>query len=239
MKYKNSILIGTLMAILIVLGSFFTTDLKRSEDVVNLNDNKVKTILIDPGHGGMDGGASASDGTVEKHINLNIALELEKLLKESGYNVYLTRYEDTGLYSENGTVRQKKNEDLNARCQLKKETNCDLFVSIHLNKFKDASCKGAQVWYSNNPESEVISKIVQNNLKEDLDTNNKRQAKPAKDAYKILRTNDTMPGFIIECGFLSNNEDLSKLKDESYQKKVAQSLFKSIEYYYKNGTKSK
>lgn len=76
-----------------------------------------------------------------------------------------------------------------------------MFVSIHLNKFKQPSCKGAQVWYSNNPESEVIAKMIQNNLRMDLDESNTRLAKPAKDGYKVLRCNDTMPGVIVECGF--------------------------------------
>lgn len=236
MKYKNNALIVVLMVILIAFGSMFAVNLRNSKEVLSINDDisSKKIILIDPGHGGIDGGAGAKDGTVEKHINLNISLELEKLLKEGGYKVYLTRDEDEGLYSESGTVRNKKNEDLNARCKLKEETNCNLFLSVHLNKFNDARCKGAQVWYSKNPQSEIFAKIVQSNLKIDLDENNKRQAKCANDAYKILRCNDNMPGIIVECGFLSNEEDLVNLKSESYQKKVAQSLFKSIEEYFKN-----
>lgn len=213
-----------------------------SFSLINLNfdnyaeavEDEQKIILIDPGHGGLDGGASASDGTVEKHINLNISLELAKELKEKGYTVFLTREEDKGLYSDSGTTRDKKNQDLNERCKLKKDTNCDLFISIHLNKFSDASCKGAQVWYSQNPESEKIAKIIQSNIVNDLENENHRLPKAAKDQYKILRNNDTMAGVIVECGFLSNNEDLAKLKDESYQKKLAQSLCKSIVEYFEN-----
>ena len=236
MKKQNNLLTIALATILICFAAILTINLNSSKLTMASNDeggeSNTKIILIDPGHGGIDGGASAADGTVEKNINLNIALELEKLLKENGFKVFLTRDEDRGLYSDSGSVKEKKIQDLNERCKLKKDTNCDLFISIHLNKFSDASCKGAQVWYSKNSESEEIANIIQSNLVADLDSSNHRKPKFAKDMYKVLRTNDDMPGVIVECGFLSNNEDLSNLKNESYQKKVAESLNKSIKNYF-------
>lgn len=236
MKKQNNLLTIALATILICFAAILTINLNSSKLTMASNDeggeSNTKIILIDPGHGGIDGGASAADGTVEKNINLNIALELEKLLKENGFKVFLTRDEDRGLYSDSGSVKEKKIQDLNERCKLKKDTNCDLFISIHLNKFSDASCKGAQVWYSKNSESEEIANIIQSNLVADLDSGNHRKPKFAKDMYKVLRTNDDMPGVIVECGFLSNNEDLSNLKNESYQKKVAESLNKSIKNYF-------
>lgn len=236
MKKQNNLLTIALATILICFAAILTINLNSSKLTMASNDeggeSNTKIILIDPGHGGIDGGASAADGTVEKNINLNIALELEKLLKENGFKVFLTRDEDRGLYSDSGSVKEKKIQDLNERCKLKKDTNCDLFISIHLNKFSDASCKGAQVWYSKNNESEEIANIIQSNLVADLDSSNHRKPKFAKDMYKVLRTNDDMPGVIVECGFLSNNEDLSNLKNESYQKKVAESLNKSIKNYF-------
>lgn len=236
MKKQNNLLTIALATILICFAAILTINLNSSKLTMASNDeggeSNTKIILIDPGHGGIDGGASAADGTVEKNINLNIALELEKLLKENGFKVFLTRDEDRGLYSDSGSVKEKKIQDLNERCKLKKDTNCDLFISIHLNKFSDASCKGAQVWYSKNSESEEIANIIQSNLVADLDSSNHRKPKFAKDMYKVLRTNDDMPGVIVECGFLSNNQDLSNLKNESYQKKVAESLNKSIKNYF-------
>ena len=236
MKKQNNLLTIALATILICFAAILTINLNSSKLTMASNDeggeSNTKIILIDPGHGGIDGGASAADGTVEKNINLNIALELEKLLKENGFKVFLTRDEDRGLYSDSGSVKAKKIPDLNERCKLKKDTNCDLFISIHLNKFSDASCKGAQVWYSKNSESEEIANIIQSNLVADLDSSNHRKPKFAKDMYKVLRTNDDMPGVIVECGFLSNNQDLSNLKNESYQKKVAESLNKSIKNYF-------
>ncbi|MGG7163028.1 N-acetylmuramoyl-L-alanine amidase CwlD [Clostridium ihumii] len=236
MKKQNNLLTIALATILICFAVILTINLNSSKLTMASNDeggeSNTKIILIDPGHGGIDGGASAADGTVEKNINLNIALELAKLLKENGFKVFLTRDEDRGLYSDSGSVKEKKIQDLNERCKLKKDTNCDLFISIHLNKFSDASCKGAQVWYSKNSESEEIANIIQSNLVADLDSSNHRKPKFAKDMYKVLRTNDDMPGVIVECGFLSNNQDLSNLKNESYQKKVADSLNKSIKNYF-------
>ena len=170
----------------------------------NLNSvNEKKIILIDPGHGGMDGGAVAKDGTLEKDINLDISKILKNQLKKEGYKVIMTREDDRGLYSEGKgkKIRRKKIEDLNKRCELKKTSNCDMFISIHLNMFEQSQYYGAQVWYSNNEDSKRFAHILQNNLREELDENNKRKEKAAKNNYKILRDNDEMPSVIVECGF--------------------------------------
>lgn len=196
---------------------------------------KNKVILIDPGHGGIDGGASSKDGTTEKDINLNIGLLLGADLKSQGYKVEFTRTEDIGLYTEGKSVKEKKYEDLNKRVSLKEETKCDIFVSIHLNTFPESYCKGAQVWYSNYEGSERLANIMQGTLKDKLDQSNKRKAKAAGTQYKVLRGNDTMAGVIVECGFLSNPEEYQKLKDEEYQKKIADALAESISIYLKEG----
>lgn len=193
---------------------------------------KKMVILIDPGHGGIDGGAVAKDGTSEKGINLSISLKLEKLLKEHGYDVKMTRREDKGLYEDNGTIRNKKHQDLNKRCEIKNDTKCDMFLSIHLNKFPQSSCKGAQVWYSDYEGSKIFAHIIQENFRKYIDDSNKRVEKAAKDHYKILRCNDIMPSVIVECGFLSNTSEEEKLKEDDYQKKIADVLLKSIDMYF-------
>ncbi len=197
------------------------------------SEQESKTILIDPGHGGIDGGASSKDGTIEKDINLNIGLLLGANLKSQGYKVEYTRTEDVGLYTEGKSVKEKKYEDLSKRVSLKEETNCDVFVSIHLNTFPQSSCKGAQVWYSSYNDSERLANIMQNTLKDKLDQSNKREPKAAGTQYKVLRGNDNMAGVIVECGFLSNPEECQKLKDENYQNKIADSLAESISIYLK------
>lgn len=191
-----------------------------------------KIILIDPGHGGIDGGAESKSGTIEKNINLNISLKLKKILEKNNFKVIMTREVDKGLYTENGTIRKKKHEDLENRCKIKQESNCDMFVSIHLNMFPQSKYYGAQVWYSNSEESKKLAHIIQENLKADLQGNNKRIEKPAKEQYKILRCCEDIPSVIVECGFVSNYEEEQKLKSESYQEKIAESLGKSIVKYY-------
>ena len=112
-----------------------------------------KKILIDAGHGGMDGGTSSKNGTVEKNINLSIAIKLKESLQKLGYEVVMTREDDAGLYSRSGTIRERYTEDLKKRCDLKKSSNCDMFISIHLNYFTQSKYSGAQVWYSDYKDS--------------------------------------------------------------------------------------
>ncbi|WP_269144141.1 N-acetylmuramoyl-L-alanine amidase CwlD [Clostridium guangxiense] len=192
-----------------------------------------KIILIDPGHGGIDGGAQAKDGTCEKDINLNISLKLKKYLESKKFKVIMTRQEDKGLYTEGGKIRKKKLEDLENRCKIKLNSNCDAFISIHLNMFPQTQYYGAQVWYGDNEKSEKLAGIIQRNAIDDLDKSNRRKEKPAKNSYKILRYGKDIPSVIVECGFLSNDAERQKLKDVNYQQKIADSIGKSVEEFFK------
>lgn len=201
--------------------------------IVFAEENMQKIILLDPGHGGIDGGAVSKNGTVEKDINLSIAKKLKINLEQKGYKVIMTREDDIGLYSDKGRIRDKKNEDLNNRCKMKKESNCDVFISIHLNMFEQSQYYGAQVWYAKEGESAELAHILQQNLIKDLNNNNKRKEKCAKGAYKILRCYSHIPSVLVECGFLSNLEEEEKLKTDLYQEKIAISLANSIEEFFK------
>jgi len=183
-------------------------------------------ILIDPGHGGIDGGAKTKNGTIEKDINLDISLKLRDYLKEKGYEVYMTREEDKELDS-------KKVNDLTQRCKLKKDTNCDIFISIHQNMFQQANCFGAQVWYSDNENSKLLAERVKDSMKNTIDDNNKRIAKAAKNQYKILRDGYEGGCIIVECGFLSNHEEEQKLKTSEHQNKIVEGITLGIEEYFK------
>ncbi|HID0817532.1 N-acetylmuramoyl-L-alanine amidase CwlD [Clostridium botulinum] len=230
MKIYNKKLVLTTIIIFISLGFIIRINIFSNSNSVKGK----KIILIDPGHGGMDGGAVARDGTLEKDVNLEISKILKKNLKKEGYKVVMTREDDSGLYSEDKgkRVRQKKIEDLNKRCELKRTTKCDMFISIHLNMFDQSQYYGAQVWYSNNEDSKRLAHILQNNLREELDENNKRKEKAAKNSYKILRNNDKMPSVIVECGFLSNSMELEKLKSTDYQEKISKAIVKSVGDYF-------
>lgn len=196
-------------------------------------DNKKKIILIDPGHGGMDGGAVSKNGTIEKYINLSISIKLKNELTKLGYKVIMTREDDNGLYSDKGSVRERKIEDLNKRCDMRKNSNCDIFISIHLNTFPESKYYGAQIWYSDSEKSQRFASITQANLRKYIDKENKRQEKPAKGQYKILRNDNDVPSVIIECGFISNPKEEERLKDEKYQKKIAEVISKSVDEYFK------
>lgn len=233
MRFVNKKLIAALIVVAIGLTSMFYANLKLSLPVNKTQNGKVITVLIDPGHGGIDGGAQSKNGTCEKDINLNISKKLKSMLNNNGYKVVMTREEDVGLYDENKTVRQKKIQDLNNRCKMKKDSNCDIFMSIHLNMFPESKYSGAQVWYSKNPQSQEIASIIQENLKNDIDPNNNRKEKPALNSYKVLRCNDDMPSVLIECGFLSNPAEEQKLKTDAYQSSIAKCLYNSIDQYFK------
>lgn len=214
--------------LLILTNSFYSISAKENNTV----DAEKKVILIDVGHGGYDGGAEGKTGIKEKDINLSISLKLRDKLRAEGFEVAMTREKDEALLDKgNLKYKSKKGEDLANRCKIKKEINPDLFISIHQNYFPQGQYYGAQVWYSNFKESKVLAHIVQENLKIDLDRNNKRVEKPARDDYKILRNHDTMPSVLVECGFLSNYNEELKLKEEGYQDLVAKSLTKSIKVY--------
>ena len=197
-----------------------------------LLDNSDKVILIDPGHGGIDGGAKSKAGTIEKDINLQISLKLRDNLEEKGYKVYMTRDEDEGLYQKGNTIKEKKREDLNRRVQMKKETDCDIFVSIHQNMFPQSKCYGAQVWYASNENSYNLATVVQESIKESVKDNNKRVAKPAAEAYLILRDKYEGASILVECGFLSNPDEESRLKSDEHQNLIVEGISNGIDKYF-------
>lgn len=226
---RRIILLATLVLTLLVYITLKYTLPIKAENITNVK----KTILIDPGHGGYDGGADGIDGIKEKDINLGISLKIRDTLIASGYNVVMTRVEDKALLDEGKRTSTKKAQDIANRCKIKLESKADLFISIHQNKFPQGKYYGSQVWYSKNEESKLLAHIVQQNLKTDLNNGNNRVEKPAKNDYRILTCNDTMPSILVECGFLSNDEERRLLQDQVYQQKIADSIVKSIKAYLK------
>lgn len=185
-----------------------------------------RVILIDPGHGGSDGGAASKNGTVEKELNLKIALKLKNELETKGYKVFMTRENDEAL-------SKKKKDDLYLRCKKKREVKSDIFISIHQNKFGKANCKGAQLWHASNSKSKELAKYIQNSIKENVQKDNERIPKDAKQAFFILKDGNKEANVIVECGFISNEEDEKNLINEEYQQSLAKSIATGIECYYK------
>lgn len=181
-----------------------------------------KCVIIDAGHGGFDGGAVASDGTLEKDINLMIALDTARVLEALGYDVVLTRIDDNGLEEDSSApIRQKKISDMRRRLEMINSGENDMFVSIHLNKYTSASPWGTQVFYSpNNEGSNALAECIQSEVINKLQPSNHRTIKKAgKDTMLLYKAE--IPAVIVECGFLSNPDELSLLKNDEYRKKIA------------------
>jgi len=189
------------------------------------------TFFIDPGHGGIFPGKVATDGTLEKDINLSIGQNLASLLSQSAAEVILSRTTDSDLLTtDNGESLLKKQQlDLHARTQLAIGTNCDYYISVHCNSIPSPQWHGAQVFYKpNDTESQHLAETIQYYLTCELQ-NTTRQALPRDDTY--IFKNTPMPAVIIECGFLSNEEECNLLKDDFYQQKIAYAIFLGISDY--------
>ena len=191
-----------------------------------------KTVLIDAGHGYPDGGATGVNGTVESDINLDIACELKALLEKSGFNVLLTRYDKNTPIEDtkDKKIRQIKREDLLYRRNMLNSGDADLFISIHQNKFTDGKYYGAQVFYPlGSDQSKRLGSVLQRSLADVLDNGNERVEKETSEIF-ILK-NATIPSALVECGFLSNEEEEKLLNTKKYRKKIAWAIFCGIINY--------
>ena len=185
-------------------------------------------VVIDAGHGGADPGKVGQSGTLEKEINLSLALKLREYLERDGIQVVLTRETDDGLYS--AGAQNKKREDMAARVRIISEVQPELVVSIHQNSYPTAECKGAQMfYYKGSEESRQLAELLQTTFLEVLQDGNKRQAKENAEYYLLRKT--ACPIVIAECGFLSNPSEEALLKTEEYQEKVAEALYLGIKQY--------
>jgi N-acetylmuramoyl-L-alanine amidase len=238
MQIKNSSLITKIkttiltVATAVLLSTAIPTEIFAAPACCESSVPGQKIILVDPGHGGIDGGAVAKSGILEKDINLLIGKKLKAQLEKQGYKVIMSREEDMGLYTDEGRIRKKKIEDLENRLKLKKESNCDMFISVHLNAFPETQYYGAQVWYGGNEESRKFAAILQRTMREQLDKENKRVQKPAGNAFRILRDNGSTAAVLVECGFLSNAAEEAKLKTGDYQQKIADAISKAVDEYF-------
>lgn len=176
-------------------------------------------IVVDAGHGGEDGGASAADGTKEKDINLAIALPLGDLLHIMGCDVSYTRTTDTMVEATGATLRERKVSDIKNRLQYIEQA--DLAVSIHQNKFPQTKYSGAQIFYAvSNEDSRVLAEAVRSSVVGLLQPENTRELKKGEDTVYLLK-HATRPLILVECGFLSNEQELQQLKERDYQRKMA------------------
>ena len=204
-------------------------------DVVNSNaiiDNNLPIIIIDAGHGGEDGGAVGADGTNEKDINLEIALKLNEILTVMGYETRMVRTTDISICEGDcKTLREKKVSDIRNRTAIMEEYENCLYISVHQNKYEDSSIWGAQTFYSpNNEQSKTLAQFIQSSIATALQPDNKRQIKQSGTSIYVLY-NAAKPAVMVECGFISNRKELSQLKSEEYQSKMAFSIMSGIINY--------
>lgn len=185
-------------------------------------------IILDAGHGGEDGGATGTNGVLEKDLNLSLCAVLADLLRGAGYTVIQTRTEDKLLYDEGTKKGHKKQGDLENRVKFTEKYPDSILVSIHMNTFPLQSCEGVQVWYSQNDErSAVLAKQIQDGVKAHLQPNNNRRIKAATSSIYLLR-HAKAPAVLVECGFLSTPSECERLCDHVYQQKLALVLFDAI-----------
>lgn len=185
-----------------------------------------QTIVIDPGHGGEDGGATSCTGVQESAYNLEIALKLNDLMHLLGYKTAMVRTTDRSVYTEGNSIAQKKVFDLKQRVKLVNETENAVLISIHQNTFTDSRYSGAQVFYAEAGGSRELATELQNAFCQTLNPGSNRESKPADGIY--LMQNIDCTGVLVECGFLSNPEEESKLQDETYQKKLCCVIASSV-----------
>lgn len=221
--------LSIIMSLLFVASMFFVgREAAKSTVSENVVQKSNHCVVIDAGHGGDDPGKVGVGNVLEKDINLEIALKLKEFLEDEGIEVVLTREDGDGLYDADAS--NKKVQDMKRRIELIDETEPDLAVSIHQNSYPEEYVHGAQVFYYNGSKpGEELAGLIQAELIEKADPENKRVIK-ANDSYYLLKKTN-VPIVIVECGFLSNYAETEKLCDSEYQDRVAWAIHIGILQY--------
>ena len=231
--FKSSILVIIFSLILSSYCIGFRTFINRLEDTraveAVLGQSDKKCLLIDPGHGGEDGGTVGVNGVLEKDLNLSLSEVLGTILEFSGYEIVQTRKEDKMLYDRNINFQgRKKMLDLKGRLEIAQTIEPDLFIGIHMNAFPEQKYSGLSVYYSKNQaKSKDAAEIIRANVKKNLQPDNNRETKAASSNIYIL-DRITCPAILIECGFLSNPQECEKLSSYDYRRELSFVLYASL-----------
>ncbi|MGI6095744.1 MAG: N-acetylmuramoyl-L-alanine amidase [Lachnospiraceae bacterium] len=214
------------MTIMLLLGVWALS--REAASLVQTASADKKVILIDIGHGGIDPGVIGIDGLKEKDINLKIAKELKKQLEKKNFQVVMTREKDEGLYDKDS--KNKKVQDLQKRCEIIKNTQPVLTVSIHQNSYQQESVCGPQVfYYTHSVEGAKLAKCIQDELNVQLEIEKPRTEKANSTYYLLKRSEGVLT--IVETGFLTNTKEAKLLDTKAYQRKVAKAICQGIEVY--------
>ena len=204
-------------------------------DIPIFSHSNRKIIVLDAGHGDPDGGAVGAGGSVESELNLAVAKKLKKKLEKLDFTVIMTREDENGIHS-NGhkSIQEKKREDMHKRLEIANNSDADIFMSIHMNMFRDGKYRGAEVLYSEKFENAVLlAELIQAKL---IDIDPEKQTRTAKkaDSSIFLMKNAEVPAVLVECGFLSNPEEEALLKTQEYQDKIVEAIADGIMEYYRS-----
>ena len=215
---------------LILLLMVFLAAKYGSVQVVSAQAQKKEqpVVVVDVGHGGRDPGKVGIDGSLEKDVNLAIALKLKTYLEQSDVKVVMTRETDTALYGKEDS--RKKMADMRARCRIIEESGADLVVSIHQNSYHQEEVSGGQVFYYKSSEKgKRLAEIIQKRFDYVLGEQNRRLARANGNYYLLLHVK--CPIVIVECGFLSNRKEAALLQDPEYQDRMAWTVHMGIMEY--------
>lgn len=235
LRIRQEIVAVLIIAVIIVIIICVALRTGKAMPAFAIPDSGI-TIIIDPGHGGVDGGAVGYDKkTVEKHINLAISQKLREFLVVGGYNVIMTR-EDDRLINDEGlnTIKKQKTSDLKNRLKIIKDHPEALFISIHQNKFTKSKYNGAQIFFGRkNTDSEILAQSIQSAFRTMLQPDNAREVKKTgKEIYLLYHSE--IPSVMVECGFLSNPEECELLLTDEYQNQVAFTIYAGLSQYIEN-----
>ncbi len=232
MEKKIKWLLIYAVTILTVLTVTVMTNRTISVISENQREERRHCIVIDPGHGGEDGGAVSVSGRAESGYNLEIAVRLNDMLHFLGYETVMTRDSDVSIYTKGETLAQKKVSDLKERVRIVNNTENALLLSVHQNFFPDKRYTGPQIFFSHTEESEELAKHLQKVLVAGVNPGSSRQAKKSSGIY--LMEHIQCPGVLIECGFLSNYGEEAALRDPVYQKKISGLIAAGVSQYLSN-----
>lgn len=218
-KFGNYITILPLLIFVIVLILLITHTGSHIYTVLleNLPVKSRETVIIDAGHGGIDGGAS-KNGILESQINLEISLRLNDLMHLLGIKTKMIRTTDCSIYTYGNTVAAQKVSDLKERVRIVNETKDCYLISIHQNYFPDETCEGAQIFYNDLYDSKILAQYMQQQLIDILNPGSNRRAQSSNGIY--LMENVKCSAVLIECGFLSNPKEYEQLRNYTYQKNL-------------------
>ena len=219
---KPNLILQMLPIYILLLGGMILGAIYADTAITAFAENRPisdrKTVIIDAGHGGVDGGATSCTGVLESHLNLEISLRLNDFMHLLGIQTYMIRTTDDSIYTSGNSISEKKISDLKERVRITNSIPSALLVSIHQNYFPDDRYSGGQVFYADTAGSKDLALQLQSALKGTINPKSTRDAKKSDHIY--LMSHVTVPAILIECGFLSNHQEEAKIRDPQYQKEL-------------------